>query len=685
MKITVPPVQFEQVVCAGGLDQVTPTLSLKNGVARFALNFECAISGGYTRIAGYERFDGHASPADNSTGQIVSVASFVNVPTVGNSLTASGGATGVLAKIDGLKLGITKITGAFMVGDVLSVGATTIGTIDDLQAGPTTPYENAMYEQAYADIYRADIAAVPGSGPVRGVVLYNDIVYAFRNNTLGTACGIYKSSASGWVDVPLYKTVSFTAGGVVAPADGATLTQGGVTATIKRVVRTSGDWLGSSAAGRFVITTPAGGNFAAGAATIGAVNVTLSGAQTSITLAPGGRYEFDVANFSGQLATTRIYGVDGVNKAFEFDGDVLVPITTGATTDTPTRVAYHRGFLFLAIGSSIMFSAPGLPYDWTALSGAGEIATGDTVTAIISLPGGTDSAALGIFSTRTISVLYGTGTDSFNLVRYEKGTGALARTAHNMAGTIAFDDRGAYTLNAAIKYGNFAQDTVTWRVVPYIDDHIGKCNCATLSRRKSQYRLFFNDGYGLYITIASGKLLGCMPVYFPNQVYCVWEGKKSTGEDVIYFGSDNGFVYQMDKGPSFDGGDIEFNLTFNYASARNARVVKRWRKAALEAGIHGIGSEAYVNFQVGYSLGYDSIEYEQPEYTGKNAYLANARWDQFVWDNFFWDAQGAGPLEVELAGTSENLALSLHGASSYVHSFTINSMIIHYTPRRAMR
>ncbi len=55
-----PRVQYDLIRLAGGLDQVTPTLTLPPGFARKAANFECNVSGGYTRIAGYERFDGRA-------------------------------------------------------------------------------------------------------------------------------------------------------------------------------------------------------------------------------------------------------------------------------------------------------------------------------------------------------------------------------------------------------------------------------------------------------------------------------------------------------------------------------------------------------------------------------------------------------------------------------------------------
>src|SRR4029077_15916152 len=134
------------------------------------------------------------------------------------------------------------------------------------------------------DNYRADIAAVPGSGPIRGVVATKftgaDVVYAFRDNAGATGLDIYKTTTGGWVKITYYNEVYFTAGGTGIPADGNTLTEGGVTATIKRVVLESGSWAAGTAAGRFIVTNPAGGNFSNGAATAGSVNVSLSGIQT---------------------------------------------------------------------------------------------------------------------------------------------------------------------------------------------------------------------------------------------------------------------------------------------------------------------------------------------------------------------------------------------------------------------
>lgn len=676
---------IDPIVLKGGLDQVTPSLTLGSGAARQALNFECGVSGGYTRIKGYERFDGHTSPTDVSESgahRYISVAAYQAVPAVGDVLVASGGATGVLAYMADGTMVLTKVTGTLAVAETLTVLGVPVGTIDNVYVSPTGPEQDAMVRHAVANIYRADIAVVPGSGPIRGVVEFGDTVYAFRNNLAGTAIEIYKSSAAGWVLVPFYKTVSFTAGGASTPADGATLTQGGVTAVIKRVVRTSGSWQAGTAAGQLVIADPAGGNFAAAAATIGAIGVTLSGVQTAITLAPGGRFEFREHNFAGQAVTKRLYGCDGVNKAFEFDGDVLAPITTGATVDKPSHLAAHKGYLFLTIGSSVLHSAPGLPYDFTGIGGAGEIALGDTLTGVISMPGGTTGGTLGLSSRDNAYILYGSGPSDWNPVSFDTGAGAVPHSMQNMAQTFMFDDRGVTSFQTSQQYGNFSQSTLTNTILPFINEHINKLAASTLCRRKSQYRLLFNDKSGLYITVVNGKLLGCMPVLLAHVPTCSYEGKSSNGTDVMYFGGDDGMVYQMEKGTCFDGAAIEFYLATNYSNAKSPRTLKRYRKAALEL---TADSGSYAAFDFATVLGYDSAEYSQPKSTFYGQYTGQTRWDSFVWDNFFWDANRVEPLECGLEGTAENIAVLISGSSAFVPSFTINSVLVHYSPRRMMR
>ncbi|NCV63849.1 MAG: hypothetical protein EBW49_08050, partial [Betaproteobacteria bacterium] len=91
--------------------------------------------------------------------------------------------------------------------------------------------------------------------------------------------------------------------------------------------------------------------------------VTLSGAQTAITLLPGGKGVVTQANFFGQASGARIYYADGVNRMWEFDGTTLVPLNTAGLV--PKYVTAHKRYLFYSVNSSLFYRAVGNPYATT--------------------------------------------------------------------------------------------------------------------------------------------------------------------------------------------------------------------------------------------------------------------------------------------------------------------------------
>lgn len=719
----------------GGLDLTTPSLTLQPGALRDSLNFECAQSGGYSRIQGYERYDGRSSPS--AAGYtVVQVASFTNVPTAAQVVTQAGsGASGTIVAVVTTPtpyLIVTQITGTFnSTGALTTPGPIAVGTAVTRTVSISSML-NAQYLAGAADVYRANIGAVPGSGAILGVVgmIFNnaDNVYAFRANVGGTAVALHKSSASGWTLVPFYNLVSFTNGGgsidvplgsggltVVAgslevaspsltvesaggitvqgeldvsdeqpePQDGDTLIQGAVTATIKRVMWQSGAWAGT-AAGQFVVTNPTGGNFSAGYATTtsGAV-VTLSGPQAAITMQPGGHFEFVKANFSGQSETRRIYGCDGVNQCFEFDGDALAPIATGLSPDAPSHICFHKDFLFVSQSSSISYSGAGTPYKWGVVDGGGEIATGDIVTNLLPMPGSESSPTLGVYLRSNTSFLYGADPTTFNYVSFNTGTGALPHSAQNLFDTFVMDDLGVVTLKATLNWGNFLPSALTKNILPFIIQERSKLVASCVNRSKSQYRLFFSDGYGLWLTTVNQQFLGSAVILFPNPVFCVDEGENTLGMEITYFGSSDslGYVYQLDAGTSFDGAAVNAHITTAWNPIGTPRILKRFRAASVE-----MQGTAYAAISFGYQLGYGTPLIGQPlPVNAASGFSSAPMWDAFTWDNFVWDGQTLSPTDVDMTGTGENVQFTITAGTNYIDAFTINSIITHWTPRRGMR
>lgn len=678
------PVRTGFIPMTGGLDVVTPPLVRSPGTARAAQNFEADINGGYRLIDGYERYDGRPSPSDATYTTIA--ATLVGSTSTGSTLVgATSGATGTIIALPATGFVLTKVVGTFVSGENLQVSAVTKGvaTAGPIVGGAPTPILNAQYLNLAADVYRADIAAVTGSGRILGGFYYNDTNYAFRNNAGGTAAALFKETASGWTAVALGRQLSFTSGGTDDIAEGDTITgaTSGATAVVTRVVLTSGSWAAGTAAGKVIFASQTG-TFQAENLNIGAsLNVaTIAGDSAAITLLPGGRYECIKENFGGAANTTRVYGCDGVNKAFEFDGTVYVPIDTGMTNDAPIHVVAHNKHLMLAFDGSHQFSADGNPYVWSVVVGAGELGMGDTITGYSVQPSSEGNAALAVFTRNRLSILYGSSVADFALKPYRDEVGAYPYTIQDVGYSLFLDDRGLTDIQTSQAYGNFAHNAISNRVRSLLNDYRRSAIASCICRDKSQYRIFFTNGYALYVTLVGKKLIGIMPALFPDIVRCAWTAEMSDGTEVMFFGSDDGYVYQMDKGTSFDGDEKEFYLDMAYNHLQSPGVDKQYRDARLE-----VSGSGYAGFNFGWSLGYGSTDISQPDAVSVITSFSAVYWDSFVWDAFFWDGTTLLPSVIGMDGTGENVSIAVRGTSDFYASFTLSGALVNYSPLRRLR
>jgi hypothetical protein len=613
-QLDTPDTQF--FLLKGGVDQVSPALTLPPGICRDAINFECSVLGGYSRIAGFERFDGRPSPSEQAYWTME--VTLTGAVATGNTITgATSTATAVVAFVapDGANaiLVTTKLTGSFAAGETLKVGGVAVGVTNQAEqrSGALTAQLDAKYAKYAADIYRADIQKVPGSGRVLGVWMYNDVKYAFRNTVDGSAAKMYKATSTGWTEV-----------------------------------------------------------------------------VTGVTLAPGGAYEFVNANFGGSAAMKKMYGCDGVNKAFQFDGTTFTQITTGMAVDTPRHIEFHKNFLFLAFGASLQHSPIGDPTaPWSVVIGAGEIALGDNITSIKSYTAGTSgnntsssNSALLIHTNTKTQILYGSSEADFSLGAASATQGGVENSVQLLDQPYFMSDLGIVNLATTQAFGNFQQSALSQQMNGFVLQERSRILSSCIVRSKSQYRLFFNDGYGLYLSFINGKIIGLMPVNLGIQVACLCSLKTNNNEELLFFGDDQGYVYQMDKGPNFDGAPISSYLFLAFAAFKSPRYKKRWRRAALE--VSGTG---YFEYSVAYDLGWGTVDIGVTPGQMLSASLKPSIWDQFVWDQFFWDGRSEGPTVVPLDGSSENIGLRIISEGDSFDPFTVASCTYHFSMRRQLR
>ena len=458
-----------------------------------------------------------------------------------------------------------------------------------------------------------------------------------------------------------------------------TIAQGGTSATLKRVVLESGTYLAGTAAGRYIITVPSGGVFSAGALTTaahGTVPAAAAGVYhgSQIALSPGGRVRTDRYTFTAALADQRLYGCDGINREFEFDGDILAPIVTGMGAVRASAVRCHKHHMMLAYRGSLQISGIGTPYVWSAVLGAAELGTGDEITNLLSIGGASDAAALFVLCRNALFVLYGNSSVNWNLVPLSRVSGALPDSAQDIGGVLALDTPGVMRYPNSQNFGNFAWDTVSMAVQPLTRTQ--QCACSVYASGLYRYRIFFEDG-----TAISGLPLGQNKVLWSVIDYGVTivlaEHAEIDGDARTFYADTDGWVYEADKGRSFAGLPVQYALKLNPLNQRSPIVEKQYRQMVMEikaASALTISTSAEFNDDDG-----ESQQTDTPQYGAGLAFeLAN-------YDESYWDTARTGHKTVPLEGVGQSASVSIAGQSDNEMPHTVYALTILYTPRKIAR
>lgn len=668
-----PPVKPDQFVFVGGLDSETAHTRRPAGLVMGSSNYESSAETGYESVGGYERFDGRARPSDASFQVLELVASYTGLA-VGD--TINGQTSGATAKVIQLRsatqIVVTRVAGTFSVGENIRLVTTVLGVYSSDAADIDGFDDNELSALAAAD-YRTDITTVPGSGSMRGLAVLGSTVYAFRDNVGATSLAIYKSTSGGWVNVPLMREIAFTAGSV-APAEGASITKGGATAIVRRIVLLSGTWAGGTAAGRLVVDTVTG-TWSAGAFSTG-ITATCSGADTEITLLPGGRVETCVYNFTGASNNERLYGCDGVNKGWEFDGTTLVPISTGMTTDTPKHVIVHRNHLFFSFLASVQHSGIATPYVWTIVSGAAEIPVGQEVTGFLTLPGDVDSVPLLIFSANRTVVLYGTSSADWKPTTFSSDIGAQRYSQQNIGNPVVMGSLGIVPVQQSQAFGNFEVPSASERIRRSIQSKV--VNCSVVNRSLLRMRLFFSDGSVMSVTPV-GNRLAFMEINYGFTVHVATAASISSTNRVFVAGTD-GYVYETDRGRSFDGAVISSWVKLGFNSSQSAGWLKRYRGFRLEARLQ---SAATIQTQFEFSMG--DTEVQLSEVGTYRVAGGGASYDISNYDQSYYDSPSITLVPIECEGEGNSLSVTLASESDDQMPHLLQAGWVDFNPTRRQR
>lgn len=688
----------------GGLNLVSSPQKTPPGHVIAALNYVPSAAG-YQRFRGYERFDGQPAPSEATYWRVDYTAGGFGTgaaPAVGSTLYNGAPdhfvvcaviiTSGTFAGGDAAGYFIaTSYTGTITPTQTLfnapSAGSNvaTAGTITlEYNFGAAT---NAVYAALAISTTRSLIAAVPGSGSIRGVwyTASGDII-AIRDDAGATAAVMYKATTSGWSAVGTLTRIDFTCDTATqtlptSKAPSNTLANASASTsdgTIRAVAIT--DTTGTVNTGYMLVSGYVAGSFTAGSQTIylaGAATVlgTTTAAASSFTLPAGGRYFFINENFYGSEDLARTYMVNGVGKAAVYDGVGFASISTGMLVDTPTRIAAHRKSLFLAFpGGSLQFSQIGEPLVFDAVVGAGELGVGSDITGLMPT-----KSALAIFAEKSVHVLYGNDETDYQLETLTEKSGALAFTAQEIGQVIYLDNAGIRTLAAAATFGNFRFGALSELVSPLLGDYRRDAVDPIASfvvRRENQYWLVFENDAAL-VGYVGRKNPEFLPVVFPDSVTCSCSVEVD-GIERIFFGSDDGFVYELNKGTSFDGDAIEHYIRLPFNAFGSPETDKRPHKFQLQLEAPGT-----VTLEVSFDFDFGSVDGLAGQAllttTGAGAI------DDLGSNESYFASQIETVGEVYLDGVAKNISAKIAGETSTEEPHTLTSATWHLTQRRLVR
>lgn len=394
-------------------------------------------------------------------------------------------------------------------------------------------------------------------------------------------------------------------------------------------------------------------------------------------LTPSGNYRCINYSFSG---TRMMYGASGVHKAFQWDGTTWTDLTTGMSPDTPDHIAAHKKHLFLSFGNSTQHSSLGDPTSWSVVTGAGELLTDLPVTGYSVMPNG----SLGIFTREGILLLAGTSSSDWvanNLVEYGNNAGALPDTIVGMGSNVRFvDTRGVYDFAASDVSSDFRDALISTDLDNDLEDVWPTATCATVIRKKGQMRVFFSDGSGALFVFNRDAVMPTL-MRFPNIVRKCVSAEDSAGNEVVLFGSDDGYIYRMESGRSHGGQTINAYLETAFYDCGLKHNVKRFRRARFDVGKVGkeslIVSTRYIIEDGGLRRDVD----DTPGYTGDGTPLGSLA-------TLGSTLLGGLPLvegEMDLSGTSQWISFIMRSDTDDELPWEIDGISIDYFPGRARR
>jgi hypothetical protein len=282
-----------------------------------------------------------------------------------------------------------------------------------------------------------------------------------------------------------------------------------------------------------------------------------------------------------------------------------------------------------------------------------------------------------------------TGDDAstFVLNPISATSGAQPYSLQMMDEPVFLDDAGVRKLQAVSAFGDWSTGTLTQPIEPMI---LRKRNAdivpaASLRvKARDQYKLFWTDQTGITVYLGR-KNPETLPFNLPIDVYCAAAGEVTNGQgDRMFVGeipaveTDPAFVYELNKGTSFDGANIKTYIRLPFSAAGSPAQDTRWMKATFELSSPD-DIEIGVAFDVDYARGIGATQVDV-DLDGGAVIITT---DHYA--DIDWTQPVQGRLEFHLSGIGPNIAATLITEADDKQPHTLSSQTYNFSRRRLKR
>ena len=400
----------------------------------------------------------------------------------------------------------------------------------------------------------------------------------------------------------------------------------------------------------------------------------------------GGKARHVLYNLDGD---DKVLFVDGTNypAIYNTNGNTMSFMTASDSTDVSgaEQVAIFKNTAFYAKGSNLFFTAPFSVNDFSVANGAGSFNVANDITGLAVF-----REQLIIFTQDSIKRLTGSSAADFTVSPITDRIGCInGDTIQEIGGDVIYlAPDGIRLLSATDRIGDFALDVASDQIYKDSNTFLASTSSFTslVLREKAQYRIFAyiaseqpDVGKGLIATKFISQGASGMSWSTTSGIKAfVADSRYSGTTEMVAFAHDDGYIYRMETGSSFDGADIEAIYESPYMPITDPQTRKSFYKLTLYAEPTGsMNLDLNIRYDFSTSTNTSTLQPATQEIssTGTAVFLFGAS------DAVFNTAKFGGELDKvytnNIVGSGKTIAMRIADNSTNP-TFTLDTALLEY-------